>query len=149
MRYLFTIMLAILNSITQAQETKAHFTSWSDFVATTARTFRTGTNRTLISEEALISSKYTERTFEAEESVSGYYIIILYNSRFCTSPPTEYFNYGENTGGDYTFHGSNDGEYAYHLLKVKTYPGKRGHVYLKTTPVNCDTWTVKLFVIEF
>ena len=81
--------------------------------------------------------------------MGGYYIIVLYNSRFCTSLPTEYFNYGENTGGDYSFHGDNDGEYCYHLLKVKTYPGKTGHVYIKATDQKCEARTVKLYVIEF
>ncbi len=151
MRYLFILMLTFLGcSIAEAQET-SHFTSWNDFVATTARTFRTGTNRIVISEEPHLYDKYTERTFVADASVNGYYIIILYNSRFCTSPPSEYFNYGPNTGGDYTFHGDHDGEYCYHLLKVKTLPGKTGHVYIKNTNTNtaCDGWTVKLYVIEY
>jgi hypothetical protein len=149
MRYLCTLMLVCLCCIGQAQEAKSHFSSWNDFVATTARTFRTGTNRIVISEDLRITDKYTPRSFEADASVNGYYIIVLYNSRFCTSPPTEYFNYGEGTGGDYAFHGDHDGEYCYHLLKVKTYPGKRGTVYVKTTPGNCESWSVKLFVIEF
>ena len=149
MRYLFILMLALSGYGTGLAQEKSHFTSWNDFVATTARTFATGTNRIVISEELRLTDKYTERTFEAESSVNGYYIIILYNSRFCTSPPTEYFNYGPNTGGDYTFHGSNDGEYCYHLLKVKTNPGKNGHVYIKSTGTICETRTVKLFVIQF
>ena len=143
-------MLAVSGYDTVLAQETSHFTSWNDFTATTARTFRTGTNRMLISDDINVwGDKYTERTFEAESSVEGYYIIILYNSKFCTSPPTEYFNYGPNTGGDYTFHGDHDGEYCYHLLKVKTYPGKTGHVYIKSTGTKCEYRSVKLYVIQF
>ena len=148
MRYLFILMLTFLccdNII--AQETK--ITSWNDFIALTSRTFRTGSNRIVLSEEMRVTDTYTHRSFDAEESVSGYYIIILYYSRFCTSPPTEYFNYGENSGGNYTFHGNNQEYYCYHLLKVKTFPGKKGHVYIKNTGNICEGQNVKLFVIEY
>lgn len=149
MRYLFTLLIACtVFGAARAQEGGSHFTSWNDFVATTARTFRTGTARMVISEDVTISDQYRQWTFDADASVSGYYIIVLYNSKFCGAP-TEYFNYGENTGGDYAFHGDHDGDYCYHLLKVKTYPGKKGNIYIKTTGQMCETRSVRLFVIEF
>jgi hypothetical protein len=147
MRYLSALTIILLLHITtSAQERTSHFTSWNDFKASTVRSFRQGTNRVVLSEDAYVTDKYRQWTFDADAAHSGYYIIVLYNSRFC-DPPTAYFNYGDNTGGDFTFHGNHDGEYCYHLLKVKSYPGKTGHVYIKSTGTKCESTSVKLYVI--
>ena len=147
MRHLF-LSIALCVACTMGGSTALHaqaFTSWNNFVAETIRILKAPGKRLVLSEDRRIFNDYVPFRFEADSKVSGYYILVLYTSKFCKEPST-YFDYGEGRE-KFKFETVDDGFYAYQMLKVKSHGGSTGNIYVKyNTPG--ESRSVRVLVIE-